>query len=491
MTDSSVSLPEAWGSYVFDPVGFSYNVLGYSPQRWQRDVLNSLYSDNGKRRTAVKSCHNPGKTWLDAVAIVHFLSTRYKPKVLCTSPTAHQLNDNLWPEVHKVLHESKAQLHRWFQWQAKRVVYKADPVNWFASAQVARVQKGGPMGAEAVGLQGRHADHLLAIVDEGSGVDDAIWGAIEGSLASEKEALALVTGNPNCPRGFFFNAFHKHRDMWNLHTVSYKDSPQVSTKWAEELIKMYGIDHPWVQVKALGEFPDEVEFGLIPLWAWERATDPSIHEEIMALNDGIGRRALGVDVADGGDDRTVIARATGPVVHSLDKMSKLRTMAIAGKVMQHIEDFDPEIVVIDADGGYGAGVADAVLEAGYKNIVRWHGNGTPRGVKGKKMFTNIRAQLGWEMRIALMEGKAAVPVDERASIQATTIRYKVEKDGRTSLMSKDELKRQFGLESPDELDAIGYALAPALVAPQIENVSPAPPQAARSGRRVSRNMMIS
>lgn len=475
-----------WGSYVFDPVGFTYNVLGFSPQRWQRDVLNSLYADNGKVRTGVKSCHNPGKTWLDAVAIVHFLATRYKPKVLCTSPTAHQLNDNLWPEVHKVLHESKAQLHRWFEWQAKRVVYRPDPVNWFAAAQVARITKT-PGGSEAIGLQGRHADHIMLVVDEGSGVDDAVWGGIEGSLASDKEVVALVTGNPNCPRGFFFDAFHKHQDIWNLHTVSYKDSPQVSTNWAQDMIKMYGADHPWVRVKVFGEFPTEVEFGLIPLWAWERATDPSRHDELMVMHEDSARRALGIDVADGGDDRTVIARATGPVVHSIDKVEDgLRSTAVVARVMQHVSEFKPDVVVVDSDGGYGNEVVTAVGKAGVRNIIRWKGNATP---KKPKLFLNARAELGWAVRKALMEERAAVPADDLACIQATTMRYEPMENGLTKLMSKKEMKLKFGLASPDEFDAICYALVPALLAPKI--LAPGFVPKRRDDRHVSRAHMIS
>lgn len=471
--------------YKHDAEDFVREVIGAIPQDWQAKVLRGLNGDT--IRNAVKSCHGPGKTALDAWVILWWMSTRKYARVPCTAPTAHQLDDKLWPELKQWLDDSRGELGRDMLWTKTRLVNRQYPDRWFATARVAQVRRGGPMEAEAPGMQGSHADHLLFIIDESSGVHDATWGAVEGALSTNTEVKVLATGNPNCPVGWFFKAFHKHRAKWNLYTVSFKDSPNVSDEWAKDMIEMYGIDHPWVRVKALGEFPTEVDGGLIPLWAWERATDPSKHAELMEKFGKSSRRCLGIDVADQGEDRTVFAFATGPVVHELKKFAKLDTVAIVKKAVEHIEEFKPEIIVIDGDGGYGAGVVSMLKAKKYKNIISWRANSTP---KKPKQFLNVRAELSWALRMALTEGRAAIPDDEQASIQATTIRYVEMEDGRTKIMSKELMKSKFGLKSPDEWDAITYALVPALVSPSI--LVPAHlPKPKRDGRRLGRNHLIS
>src|SRR5207245_1547955 len=59
----------------------------------------------------------------------------------------------------------------------------------------------------ADGFQGIHAEYVLGIFDEASGVHPDIWEAAEGNLASGF-ARFLGIGNPLDPSSFFYHACH-------------------------------------------------------------------------------------------------------------------------------------------------------------------------------------------------------------------------------------------------------------------------------------------
>lgn len=449
---------------VEDPIDFVYEALGARPQRWQRNVLRDL-GDPSITRIAVKSCHGPGKTALASWCVLWWLSSFDTPKIPCTAPTEHQLFDNLWPEAHKWLRRSDWQLWRFLKWTKTRIsaidptTGETDP-EWFAVARVSRVSRSpnSDLG-EAYGLQGFHADNLLFIVDEASGVPDAVYAAIEGALATGNVKL-LAIGNPNVPSGWFWRAFHRDQGEWSLHTVSYKDSPRVSKKWAASMIRRYGLDHPWVRVRVLGEFPAAAERGLVGLWAWERASIDGHAEDLLERVGG--RRVLGVDVARYGSNRSVIAYATGPVVHKLESFSKRSTLELAGEIRRAIKEHEPNLIVIDGDGP-GGGVVDVLRHERIPNVLSWHEGAA---AMEPDEFLNARAELAWRFKEAIEDPdgpRIAVPRHDDAEAQAVNIRYIVQPNGKIKIESKEDLSKR--MDSPDEFDAIRYSLVPYLVGP--------------------------
>jgi hypothetical protein len=452
-TDAEV---EAWAYTFHDPVAFVSRAIGVKPQGWQKRVLRDL-DDPNVTRIAVKSCHGPGKTTVAAWAIHYWLNRYPYSKVPCTAPTEHQLFDNLWPELYKWMRQSEFRIGDWMNWTRTRLAMKqsdgTDEPEWYAAGRVSRVTKTGTSDqGEAYGLQGFHAPQLLFVVDEASGVPDPVFASIEGALATG-QAKILAIGNPNVPAGWFWKAFHREQSEWSLHSVSYKDSPRVSKAWAESMIRRYGLKHPWVQVRVLGEFPTAAEHGLVGLWSWERATDPQTHERLS----GIGRRALGIDVARYGKNNSVIAFATGPVVHRLDSHPQTSITELEGLVKVAIDEHEPEFIVVDADG-VGGGLVDNLRDAGIPNLISWHEGG---GAKRNKKFLNARAELAWLFKEAIEDEALAVPASDDAEAQAVNIKYKIRRDGKIQLESKEELAKR--MDSPDEFDAVRYSLVPYLL----------------------------
>ena len=89
--------------YKKQPVEFAREVLLFEPDEWQAKALQDL-ADTPK--VAIKSGQGVGKTGMEAVALLWFLSCFPFPRVVATAPTKQQLHDVLWSEVSKWMSRS-------------------------------------------------------------------------------------------------------------------------------------------------------------------------------------------------------------------------------------------------------------------------------------------------------------------------------------------------------------------------------------------------
>ena len=90
-------------------------------------------------------------------------------------------------------------------------------------------------------LQGFHAEHMLYIIDEASGVDDTIFEPVLGALSTPGARL-LMCGNPTRLSGFFYDSHTKLRDKYYTLHVDGRKSSRVSAEFVQTIIDMYGID---------------------------------------------------------------------------------------------------------------------------------------------------------------------------------------------------------------------------------------------------------
>ena len=444
--------PEHYVRYIFDAVAFVVEVIGVIPDVAQTKVLRDVSNPDGNIRTAVKSCHGAGKTALLAWIVIWFICTRPFPKIPCTAPSEHQLDDLLWPEIYKWLSESKANLIQFFKWEKKSLFLKEQPERWWARPRVAKVTKGGMGMDEAVGLQGFHEDHLLFVGDEASGIPEAVYGTMQGAVSTCGEMKIVVAGNPNLTTGFFYDAFNKDKHLWNRHTISYLTSKRVKREWAIEMIETYGIQHPWVQVRVLGEFPTKADKGLFDFGQLTQCESLSL--------DRMGIRTLGVDVARYGDSFTVMTLMSGQVVDAVHKMQSMdiAEIAIEAERIAKVEKCDA--VVVDADG-VGAGVFDLLTRALRDTeikVIGWRGGNDP---SDPNLFLNARSELNWMLADKVKNLEIQLMEDEKLKRQASAYTYDFNGKGKIVVPLKKVIAKAIG-ESPDELDSLGYAAVPYL-----------------------------
>lgn len=168
--------------YQRDPVLYAREVLGFQCDDWQRDVLRDLAEAPW---VTVRSGQGVGKTGVEAVALLWFLTCFRFPRVVATAPTRQQLHDVLWSEVEKWRSNSPL-LREILRWTKTYVYLNGYEKRWFAVARTA---------SKPENMQGFHEENMLFIVDEASGVADEIMEAILGTLSGGNNKL-LMCGNP-------------------------------------------------------------------------------------------------------------------------------------------------------------------------------------------------------------------------------------------------------------------------------------------------------
>lgn len=450
----------AWSVYVHDPVAFAADVIEVELDGWQQDTLRALAEFP---RVSVRSGHGVGKSCLESVAAWWFLATRQRSRVVATAPTYPQLMDVLWPELSKWMAQS-ALLKAWFEWTKTRIYSYEDPELWWATARTSNKPEN---------LQGFHADSLLFLVDEASGVAEEIYEPIEGALTGPDNRL-LLCGNPTQISGTFYQSFNRDRRLYWTKRVSCFDSPRVSPQYAERIAAKYGIGSDVYRVRVLGEFPKAEPDVLIPLPLVEAALVREAH-----LPDIVPVIRLGVDVARFGDDETVLAPKVADRILPLVTRRGIDTMETTGLCLETIlplmEQYHAERgeIVVD-DTGVGGGVTDRLREIVAERRLPLTVYQANNGAKATdpEQYANWGSE-AWHGLKKLLEAKALTlpdseDKDDEADLvgQLTTRKYKLTSDDRIRLESKDDMKRR-GLASPDRADAVVLACAGLEVLPML------------------------
>jgi len=434
--------------YRIDPVLFAREVLQFEPDDWQKDVLLDL-AHNPK--VSVRSGQGVGKTGVEAVAALWFLSCFPNARVVATAPTLLQLQDVLWAEISKWMSNSPL-LKRILRWTKTRVYVVGHEKRWFAVARTA---------TKPENMQGFHEDNMLFIVDEASGVADDIMEAIDGTLSGENNKL-LMCGNPTKTSGTFYDSFHADRAQYKCHRVSSLDSKRTNKKNIDFLIAKYGKESNVVRVRVEGYFPLTENDAFIKLSLVEAA--------ILTEKDPTGSIALGVDVARYGDDKTVIAVKVGnalsiPVVrHGQNLMRTVGDIVVQYRLITTaFPKYRGRIIVNIDDTGLGGGVTDRLIEVkseerlSLMDINPINFGGVVDNKEAAEHYANQGTWLWAKLRDDLDAGHLSFPNDTELVAQLSTRKYTLNSRGKIALEKKDAMKKR-GIPSPDKGDAVALAV---------------------------------
>lgn len=370
-----------------DPLFVVSEVLGCFPWSKQREIIESI-RDNP--RTAVRSCHGVGKTYTAAIAVVTFLLTHPHSRVITTAPTWYQVEFLLWQEIRRVVGDSKTPLG---------IVPLTTQIKiaegWFAiGLSTDRPER----------FAGQHARYVLVVIDEGSGVDDAIFESAEGYFTAGGNegtiARLLTISNPTRITGQFARAFKTNRARWNTISISAFDSPAVTIRprgagdkpltekqlreigvdpakyaaigqhftkkkpaeiedvpasvrrmlvgdvWVLDKALGYGISSPLWNIRVLGDFPDQNENSVVRVGGIEAAIARSLDPRPDA------ERVVAVDVARYGDDESVIASRADKRIRLEEVFSGQATTSTAGRALNVAVDLrDDQRAALELEEG--------------------------------------------------------------------------------------------------------------------------------------------
>ena len=404
-------------------------VLKVTPSKQQLKVIKDI--DKGATKISIRSGHGTGKTTLLAWIVIWWGIFREDAKIPMTAPTGHQLYDLLMPEIRKWRDKLPEQLKN----EADIKTEKIDFANGsFAVPRTARKDQ-----PEA--LQGFHAGHLAFIIDEASGIPQVIFEVAEGAMTGES-TLVVMAANPTRVEGYFYDSQHKNRWQWNCYQFNAEESENVSKKWIEEKKRQYGEDSDVYRVRVKGEFPKQSTNSVFALQEVEDAISREVYDDS-------GGEVWGIDIADFGDDKTVLAKRTGKYFHEITARSGLNLPDIAGWLIFEYNNAKRKPSVIFADAiGIGSSLAAVCFEKGLDIVV---------GVKGSnqatdsKKYHNKRAEWYYTLKEMLEDGK--IPDDDELVGELMAQKYKISSTGKLQLVEKDEIKKELG-RSPDKSDAL-------------------------------------
>lgn len=420
-------------------VYFVEAVLGLELEQWQLEVLQAL--DNGEKKISIRSGNGVGKTFLCAIMALHFLLFRDDVKVVVTSPSAKQLKDGLISESVKWLSHCPAALRSQIQKTEDRMVRIDSPDTNFVSFRTARREN-----PEA--LQGIHAKHVLLIVDEASGVDEAVYEAGQGAL-STAGAIVVLISNPTRLSGYFYNTHHKLAHRWRKWHLSSFDTTNVDQEFVDMISETYGIDSDQYRVKVLGEFPSRDIDSLI-------ARDCALAAIKRDIVPSGGNKYWGLDVGRGGDPSALIERQGNAVTCALEWNIK-DGMATVGVVKDKWDSTDeddrPEAILVDSIG-VGGPIADRLRELGLPAFDVNVSEIAPLKIK----YFRLRDQLWYEGKTWFETMDCVITEDVDAKLaekfvnEVSTPTSSFTSTGKDKVESKAEMKRR-GEASPNLADA--------------------------------------
>ena len=458
------------------------------PSAWVSERLQEFFwskqdeiarSVRDHRRTAIRSAHGVGKSHCMSRIAGWWLDTHPAGKafVVTTAPTAKQVEAVLW---------------RYINQMGNRAASLGEPLpgrilttEWkLGNELIAFGRK--PADHDEQGFQGIHADFVLVILDEASGIPEQLWLAAN-ALATNDESRIVAIGNPADPISHFAKV-SRPGSGWHAIKISAFDSPNFTGEeipaalrrsltgpvYVEEMKRDVGEDSGIYAEKVLGEFPEDSVDQIV------RTTDLAACRalELPPLAEIMAARPveLGVDVAGSeAGDESVIRERRGRFACREWRFRSDDTMFVADKVLEAIHLTGATAVKVDK-AGVGQGVLDKLKldqrEGRLDKNVALPDVMVGGGATDSQRYLNLRAEIWWEVGRVMAEARnvtlAEATYDEfgrwaggmenadMTTSQLCSVKRVPNAQDRIQVEKKEEVIKRIG-RSPDNADA--YLLA--------------------------------
>lgn len=171
--------------------------------------------------------------------------------------------------------------------------------------------------------------------------------------------------------------------------------------------------------------------------------------------------AIGVDVAQGGMDNTVLAPRYAhwyaPIIMVAGKNTPLPS-DVASLIVKHRRD--GAIPIIDCGGGYGGGVVNWLMLQSHIPCIAYKGGSAGQGRSECRTygFLNKRAKSHWRFREALDPDRKGgahlmLPPDPELKADLASVHYWITDKAEVQIEDKDAIKKRI-MRSPDKGDAV-------------------------------------
>lgn len=490
-----------YSQYRDDPVGFGVQVLG---ETYTSDVKRMMESVRDHPITIARSANATGKTHSAARIAVWFYKVFSDAQVYtAAAPPESNLKKLLWGEIGG-LAERHPDL---FKQDAVKSLHIERLAQSFLTG-VTIPMSGTPAQRQAK-FSGKHAPHLLFILDEGDAIPDEVYTAIESCLSGGHGRL-LVIFNPRAEMG---EAYRMERDgRANVVSLSALNHPNVVTgedqipgavsrevtvrrinEWTRHLQPgerpdaecfqlpdylegiiaadqkgtpflplqpgYYRIMEPTFSVMVLGKYPAQAANQLISReWVSKARASWDAYVAQNGEVPPVGTQAvLGLDVGEYGPDVNCLTARYGGYIERPVIWSGIDPVLTGNRAAD--EHKGRNALRTNVDGtGVGAGVAPHMRCLGCSSVsIKVASSPTEESELGE--FRILRDQLWWACREWLRTDPGAMlPPDEMLIEELLVPTYEIV-NGKVQVMKK-ELMRELLKRSPDRADSLTLTFAP-------------------------------
>ena len=405
---------------------------------------------------SVHSGKGLGKDFIAAGLIVCIMYLFNPFKGMATANNSRQLEDVLSNEIRSILKHAHPIIRDSFIIDRKEICRvsvenpkKKDPTAAVMAKRTASVTASTSDNADA--LQGFHRKYMLFVIDEASGVPDAVIKPMETTLTDPCNFILMI-GNVVRANGYFYQSHYgKHdRILWEQVRWNGEDSdldlikPGLKTQ-IQRIADKYGKDSNAYRMNVQGLPPAEEEDALIP-WVWILAAQDRYDE--MEADVEVDPTYLGVDVGGGVDDSSICRRIGGKVVETKARSTR-DTTVLADWLNEDIERYEPDLTTVDSNG-MGHSFLDFFRKHYFSDVT---GVNVGTGAANNREYFRLRDELWFKVRKQFEEGTIAIPPDdEELALELSSLKVK-DWSNPKKVMSKKEMKAK-GLRSPNRADAL-------------------------------------
>ncbi len=482
--------------YADDPLGFCST---YFNEEYTDQVKILMESVRDYPVTIARSANAVGKSHAAArIALWAYKSFEDVQVYLAAAPPEDNLRRILWGELEGTVTKHPD-------------LFTGDSLSGFHLSKSPRsfisgvtIPSSGTPAQREAKFSGKHAPHLLFILDEGDAIPDEVYKGIE-SCMSGGWARLLVLFNPRSEMGAAYKLEIEHKanivhlsafahpnvihgtdiipgavtrettvrriNEWTRRLVTGKEDPDeycfVLPDFLVGIIAKdkRGIDFPPLQAgtykitdpafsyMVLGEYPSQGSNQLISReWINKARARYDVYIAQNGENPPKGTIPIhGQDVAEFGSDYNVSCFRYGGYVEPLIKWNGVDTLVTGERSARLAKEKKASVTNVDATG-VGAGVAPVLIRNGQAAARIMVASKPTRSIELGE-FSILRDQLLWAVREWLrIDPGAMLPPDDELIEELVVPTYEVQ-SGKIQVMKKKDMRKQLG-RSPDSMDAL-------------------------------------
>ena len=413
--------------------------LGFVPRKWQQEVFLML-----ARFSVLVLPRRSGKTVLAVLKLIDsaLKCPRERGRYAYIAPLLKQAKDVAWSYL-----------------KGYAVKVPGTKVNeselWVEFSNGARIRIYGADNPDS--MRGLYFDGV--VLDEVAQMPRELWAEILLPTLADRMGWALFIGTPagiDLFSEMYFGAVTGTKPGWchvlkTVYEIGVFSDREIADIRAEMLASS-GSDSKF-QREFMCSFDASEDNKLIRIEdvnkAFERVLLPGSYEYAPKI--------LGVDVAWGGGDRSVVTTRQGYMCFKPRVYQGLPEKNLALSIASIYESWKPDACFVDTTGGYGGEVLSRLQENGFPAqgvVFSWKAS--------TRRFRNIRSEMWFKMAAWVKEG-GALPNDPeiRKSLTQELCAPTYTNDNAANqfvLESKDDLRSRIGV-SPDIADSLAVTFA--------------------------------